>query len=497
MALRVYMECIGRSQRSEFFTGSSRNGPFDPSLAPWPNAATAMRTLFNTWTGGTLILSEDALTDWCWWDGVNAGSSFCIYDPGTDTFTANDWLNTLVARAASRGSQSAGDADMWWCPCICMMRTNLRPENTVGTGDQRDALMVRMITFIGEAVRNAFIAAGGRSNRFKLWLMPQINMGNNDLNESRRALRVFNGILGYDDFSGFTPITWLAAASSFSEGSYEGVHNYNYQNYRTGMRSAVALTRQVGGPNFVGAKVARVGQWWRVDSTHVKVPVFHSNGGRIFTGSPLALKWDASPTGWASTKFLTADSYDTSQASIGRTVVTCSYATAIPDGAYLFYNHMALNNGTFPNRPWNLDVTPELDMDGSDFYPGFKDIYSYVPPSSEYIADTFGAQLAASDPGMGSWNGAVDPHPSAGGVRSVTILNAADLGTGALRATIGVSGGVSRVQAQLSRFGVVQQTKSVAIASTADVTFTGLAPGTGYQIDVWGEHVARTTLSVS
>lgn len=497
MALLVRMPLVGRSQSSEFSIGSTRNGgvPFVPGDTPWLSGADAMTRLFRGWTAGAIETSLVAVIDWCKWGSLaTEGSPLAVYDIATDAFSDGGALGALLGTAATEGAASALAADRWWIPTMCMFRTSHRPPADWDgrSADQRDDLQKRLFTYVGTRLRETFLGAGGRAERFRFCIMPQCQFDQTTRDETRRSACVTAGLCGHDPNSPFAPVAWMMAATRYMAGSWEGVHNANYDNFRVGMQLAVQLSALVGGPNWLGPRAPYMGRPWRTGANTMKVPFYHPNGARLRGDSPGLRLATSLAAVRGSTDWLTIDSIDRTQAGSGVTIINASSASPIAAGSWVAMIHLANADDSYgyPQRPISFDVTPETEYEASDLFPGFRDLYEFVPPSVLDLPPMGGAQLSESVLTPDAWDGAVAAHPFTPAARSVRLTGVTTPGDGSVRAEVAVSGGVQRVRAVLRKGGSVVQTRSVALGGTGTVIFTGLVDGTDYRVEVRDEVVA-------
>lgn len=484
---QIIWPTVGRSQEAEFRIGNTRYAGFVPEDCPFTTGMDSLVSCIQTWNPGwtvTYYRQDDPLA-WCNWDHDNAtdDGGICNYSVDNDEFTPAETLSIMTANANAQGALSAANPDRWYFPTVCLLRTFLNPyvfENNPSGAPTDDATMARMVTYVGTQVRNAFLAGGGRADRFLFWIFPQVNVsGPNNATAQRQARRVLGGLLGQQPSTGLEPVEWMAGPLIHAIGDHEGTHNLQPSNIRIGISVALEASRRVGGKNLVSTP--HMATPWRVDSDTIRVPFFHGDGHKIdVPPTGMALRFAAGVESASSGTMLTVDSVDTSDENNGKTVFVCSHTSEIPAGSYIF---CCQDNVPVSQREPFVVLTPQQPTPTRADVFDFDDLYDYIPPALMPVPGTYtGIQLSETDPDE-PWNGAVDRHPSdTGEPPTANVLSAVDLGNGSIRVQVGATN-CAFVLVRLRSGSTVLQ-EIVPISGTATVTFDGLTEGRTYRPDV-------------
>lgn len=470
---------MGRSQMNEFNSGNSRTADgFVQASCPWLSGYPATKALFEAWnpifTSNRVQQSEGG--DPFSWDNSTA-ECLARYVSGSDTFTEGNYLTTLKSAATTAGAASASDSGYWWFPVFCLWTSGMGPVPS----DSRD-LIRRAHEYVASEARSAFLAAGGNSARFKYWMFSASRGSELSITENRNQSGVMDALGGDFPYGGITPISYMVQPGARGGAGADGIHHFQSDNMRLGIGAAMRASQLVGGPSYGGLATPRIGRPWRINTTTIAVPVFHPNGALVLPDlvNLTALRWATTQWNVSSGNDFTIASIDTSLAASGKTILTCNGAGTVPDACFI---HHAASAGT-TRRPLLIDLTPESDPVYDDWTTNFLDIYSLVPPSLVRVANSHGVLLESADPSE-AWDGTRTDHPLAGtGVRGVVLDQAISLGNGSIQADVTVTGGVTRVLAQLYRNGALVQTRSAAITSTGSIVFSGLENGSGYRVHV-------------
>jgi hypothetical protein len=498
MASRIHVRLAGISQEAEFRIGGSGNrlsDEFVPANSPFAAARNRAVALLQSWMPGVQVSWErmvDIVDGWCSWSGNTSAQAACAYDSNTDTFSDAARMAGMRSAIENQFAAYGSDPDFWLFAGL-WVRTNWSGTGIVTV---TDSLQQRMVEYVKGRLESAWTGAGGSLSRFRFFVVSQRNVAGGEA-ETWRKFRLMNSFAGLDFNTGVPRLPRMVVPWVFGVGNADGVHNWESQNHRIGEAAALAISAEVGGPNFLGADgPPRFGRWWKTSPTTAVVPLFHGNGARAIvppgpTPAP-ALRFGTSINAGGTTT-LTVDSVDTSQAANGRTLFYVSAAGGIPDTCWLTNNEGG--GGTLSEIM--LDYTPGGTWTRAD-YDAFTDIYTAVSPS---IVRPMIQQvpIALSNPNE-AWNGARTPHPSApSGPPTVTLTDATDLGNGSIRARFAASGGVTMVRASLRRLSdnTVVATVRLPITTAAEHIFSGLAPSpAGYRVEYAWQRSATVAVTV-